>query len=135
MTRNALSPSSWNRIHRNGCFDEVIDEKADDTRYEMARGDSRGAGCSACPGVVFGAKASGHRPNRDESQKSIQAQVEEQCKAVHSQGWWAERSLAQTVAYKAFDASCANSLNRSAVSDFEHMNKAPRPEVAVVRVV
>jgi hypothetical protein len=28
------------------------------------------AGCSACPGVVFRAKGSGHRPNSEEFQKS-----------------------------------------------------------------
>jgi hypothetical protein len=30
------------------------------------------AGCSVCPGVVFRAKGSGHRPNREEFEKSIQ---------------------------------------------------------------
>jgi hypothetical protein len=43
------------------------------------------AGCGACPGVVFKAKGSGHRPNREEYQKSIQVQFDEHCKAVHSQ--------------------------------------------------
>jgi len=40
--------------------------------------------CSACPGVVFRAKGSSHRPNREEYQKSIQAQFDEHYKAVHS---------------------------------------------------
>ena len=43
------------------------------------------AGCSACPGVVFRAKGSGHRPSRDEFQKSIQEQFDEHCKLAHSQ--------------------------------------------------
>lgn len=43
------------------------------------------AGCSACPGVAFRGKGSGHRPNREEFQKSIQAQFDEHCKAVHRQ--------------------------------------------------
>ena len=43
------------------------------------------ASCSACSGVVFKAKGSGHRPNREEYQKSIQAQFDAHCKAVHSQ--------------------------------------------------
>ena len=43
------------------------------------------ARCSACPGVVFMATGSGHRPNREEYQKSIQAQFDAHCKAVHSQ--------------------------------------------------
>ena len=43
------------------------------------------ASCSACPDVVFKAKGSGHRPNREEFQKSIQAQFDEHYKAVHAQ--------------------------------------------------
>jgi hypothetical protein len=43
------------------------------------------AGCSMCPAVVFRVKGSGHRPNREEYQKSIQAQFDEHCKAVDSQ--------------------------------------------------
>jgi len=43
------------------------------------------ASCSVCPGVVFRAKGSGHRPNREEFQKSIQAQFDEHYKAVHAQ--------------------------------------------------
>lgn len=43
------------------------------------------ADCSACPGVVFRAKGSSHRPNREEFQKSLQAQFDEHCKAVHLQ--------------------------------------------------
>jgi hypothetical protein len=43
------------------------------------------AGCSACPSVVFKARSSSHRPNREDYQKSIQAQFDAHCKAVHSQ--------------------------------------------------
>ncbi len=43
------------------------------------------ASCSACPGVVFKATGSGHRPNREEYQNSIQTQFDAHCKAVHSQ--------------------------------------------------
>jgi hypothetical protein len=42
-------------------------------------------GCRACPGVVFRAKGSGHRPRREEFQKSMQAQFDEHCRAVHPQ--------------------------------------------------
>ena len=40
--------------------------------------------CSLCEGVSFRAKASGHRPNREEYQKSIQAQFDEHCKVIHN---------------------------------------------------
>ena len=43
------------------------------------------AGCSACPSVIFRAKSLGHRPNREEFQKSIQSQFDEHCKLTHSQ--------------------------------------------------
>jgi hypothetical protein len=41
--------------------------------------------CSACAAVVFKAKGAGHRPNREEFQRSIQAQFDEHYKAAHSQ--------------------------------------------------
>lgn len=41
------------------------------------------ATCSACPGVIFRAKGSSHRPNREEFQKSLQAQFEEHSKLAH----------------------------------------------------
>jgi hypothetical protein len=41
--------------------------------------------CSVCPSLVFRAQSSGHRPNREEYQKSIQAQFDEHCKKAHSQ--------------------------------------------------
>jgi hypothetical protein len=41
--------------------------------------------CSACPSLIFRAMGSGHRPNREEFQKSIQAQFDEHCKLTHSQ--------------------------------------------------
>jgi len=41
------------------------------------------AGCSACPIVVFRAKGSGHRPNREEYQKSLQEQFDGHCRALH----------------------------------------------------
>jgi len=43
------------------------------------------AGCSACSSVIFKAVGSSHRPNREEFQKSLQAQFDAHCKAVHSQ--------------------------------------------------
>lgn len=43
------------------------------------------AACSACAGVVFKARGSSHRPNREEYQKSIQAQFDEHCRVVHGQ--------------------------------------------------
>jgi hypothetical protein len=39
----------------------------------------------AGPGVVLRVKGSGHRPNREEYQKSTQAQVDEHAKAIHAQ--------------------------------------------------
>ncbi len=41
--------------------------------------------CSSCPAFTIKAKGTGHRPNREEFQKSIQAQFDEHCKAVHLQ--------------------------------------------------
>ncbi|HYM74475.1 MAG TPA: hypothetical protein VE377_00730 [Candidatus Dormibacteraeota bacterium] len=41
------------------------------------------AGCTACPGVVFRAKSSSHRPNREEYQKSIQEQFDQHYKDSH----------------------------------------------------
>jgi hypothetical protein len=43
------------------------------------------ATCTACASVVFTAKGSTHRPNREEYQKSLQEQFDGHCKAVHSQ--------------------------------------------------
>jgi len=43
------------------------------------------ANCSVCAGVTFRAKASSHRPNREEYQRSLQAQFEAHLSAVHSQ--------------------------------------------------
>jgi hypothetical protein len=60
------------------------------------------ASCSACPGVVFRAKGSSHRPNREEYQKSIQAQFDEHRKTVHSQEWRA----AEKCAKKSFALAC-----------------------------
>ncbi len=39
--------------------------------------------CSVCPDVFFRAQGSTHRPNREEYQKSLQAQFDEHCKATH----------------------------------------------------
>ncbi len=44
------------------------------------------ANCTQCPTVSFKARATGHRPNREEYQKSLQAQFDPHCKAVHSEG-------------------------------------------------
>lgn len=41
------------------------------------------AQCSACPSVSFRAQAHSHRPNRDEYQKSLQAQFDEHCRTAH----------------------------------------------------
>jgi len=40
--------------------------------------------CSACPTVFFPAQSSGHRPNREEYQRSLQTQFDEHCKAAHA---------------------------------------------------
>ncbi len=42
------------------------------------------ATCSACAGVTFRAKGSGHRPNREEYQRSLKEQFESHLSAVHS---------------------------------------------------
>jgi hypothetical protein len=39
--------------------------------------------CTACPTVAFRAQGAGHRPNREEYQKSLQAQFDEHCKTEH----------------------------------------------------
>ena len=44
------------------------------------------ATCSVCVGVSFRAKGSSHRPNREEYQRSLQAQFEAQFIYVQSQG-------------------------------------------------
>jgi hypothetical protein len=41
--------------------------------------------CSACSDASFKAQGSGHRPNREEYQKSLQAQFDAHFRAVHSQ--------------------------------------------------
>jgi hypothetical protein len=43
------------------------------------------AQCTYCPDVSFKAKASSHRPNRQEYQTSLQAQFDADCEAVHSE--------------------------------------------------
>jgi len=43
------------------------------------------AQCNACPDVSFRAQATTHRPNREEYQKSLQAQFDAHCKVAHSQ--------------------------------------------------
>jgi len=44
------------------------------------------ATCNICPSVTFRAKGTSHRPNREEYQKSIQAQFDEHCKTEHPGG-------------------------------------------------
>jgi hypothetical protein len=43
------------------------------------------AHCSLCPTASFKAQGSGHRPNREEYQKSLQTQFDAHCKAAHSE--------------------------------------------------
>jgi len=43
------------------------------------------ASCTACPAVSFKAQGSGHRPNREEYQRSLQAQFDNHCKTAHPQ--------------------------------------------------
>ena len=40
--------------------------------------------CAACPDVSFRAQGTSHRPNREEYQKSLQAQFDEHMRTVHS---------------------------------------------------
>jgi hypothetical protein len=39
--------------------------------------------CTACPSLVFRAQSSSHRPNREEYQKSLQAQFDAHCGREH----------------------------------------------------
>ena len=40
--------------------------------------------CAACAGTAFRAQGSTHRPNREEYQRSLQAQFDEHIKLVHA---------------------------------------------------
>jgi hypothetical protein len=40
--------------------------------------------CSACSSVSFRAQGAGHRPNREEYQKSLQAQFDAHCREAHA---------------------------------------------------
>ena len=42
--------------------------------------------CSECSDVTFKATGSSHRPNREEYQKSLQAQFDEHLRSVHGLG-------------------------------------------------
>jgi hypothetical protein len=42
------------------------------------------ASCTFCQDVSFRAKSTSYRPNREEYQKSLQAQFDEHCKIIHS---------------------------------------------------
>jgi hypothetical protein len=42
--------------------------------------------CTICPTVSFKAQGATHRPNREEYQKSLQAQFDVHCNAEHSDG-------------------------------------------------
>ena len=42
------------------------------------------AHCTVCPAISFKAQGTGHRPNREEYQKSLQAQFDAHCRALHS---------------------------------------------------
>jgi hypothetical protein len=42
------------------------------------------AGCTFCPSVLFRAETTSHRPNREEYQKSLQAQFDEHLKMAHA---------------------------------------------------
>jgi hypothetical protein len=44
------------------------------------------ANCSVCSSAAFRAKGSSHRPNREEYQRSLQAQFEADLRTVHPQG-------------------------------------------------
>jgi hypothetical protein len=44
------------------------------------------ANCTQCPTVSFKAQGTSHRPNREECQRSLQAQFDAHCKTVHSEG-------------------------------------------------
>ncbi len=43
------------------------------------------AHCTLCPTVSFKAHGTSHRPNREEYQKSLQAQFDVPCGAAHSE--------------------------------------------------
>lgn len=41
--------------------------------------------CASCPTVSFRAQGSGHRPDREEYQRSLQMQFDAHCRAEHVQ--------------------------------------------------
>jgi len=41
------------------------------------------AQCAACPTTSFRAQGSGHRPNRENYQRSLQSQFDEHCRIAH----------------------------------------------------
>ena len=43
------------------------------------------AHCTHCPAISFKAQGTGHRPNREEYQKSLQNQFDAHLRAAHSQ--------------------------------------------------
>jgi hypothetical protein len=59
-------------------------KKPDDTRFEMARRHSSGSRLQRVSGRRHQGQGFQPRPNREEFQKSIQAQFDEHSKAVHS---------------------------------------------------
>lgn len=40
--------------------------------------------CSACPSISFRAQGMSHHPNREEYQKSLQAQFDVHCREAHA---------------------------------------------------
>jgi hypothetical protein len=42
------------------------------------------AHCTHCPDVLFKAQGGSHRPNREEYQKSLQAQFDAHCAVMHA---------------------------------------------------
>jgi hypothetical protein len=44
------------------------------------------ASCTACAAVHFRTESKSHRPQREEYQKSLQAQFEAHCKSTHNDG-------------------------------------------------
>jgi hypothetical protein len=66
-----LDPSSCKACTRPAILLRAAYEKAHDPRTKWLGDIPVEAGCTARPGVVFQAKGSAHRPNREEYQKSV----------------------------------------------------------------
>ena len=74
----------WKRRYRTSCFLDNAMKKPTLRVTKWLSDIPVEAYCSACSGVTFRAKGSGHRPNREEYQHSLQEQFDAHLSAAHS---------------------------------------------------